>query len=77
MEDECKELEKKAKIIEKENPSEAIILYKQASQCFAKNDNAKSKNSNLEKAAKLLREIAKSNKDPEIALEYYEQSSSI
>jgi hypothetical protein len=31
----------------------------------------------LEKAAKLLREIAKSNKDPEIALEYYEQSSSI
>lgn len=75
--DECKELEKKAKGIEKENPSEAIELYKQASQCFAGLDDPKNKNSNLEKAAKLLREIAKYEENPVTGLDYSKQSSSI
>ncbi|MHA2097800.1 MAG: hypothetical protein ACW99A_03865 [Candidatus Kariarchaeaceae archaeon] len=77
MTDECKDLEKKAKVKEKENPSEAIVLYKQASQCFARYDNTKNKNSNLEKAAKLLRETAKSDENPVVALDFYEQASSI
>ncbi|MFV2014671.1 MAG: hypothetical protein ACC656_04545, partial [Candidatus Heimdallarchaeota archaeon] len=77
MTDECKELEKKAKRMEKENPNEAIELYKQASQCFDQHENPKNKNSNLEKAAKLLRVVGKSNEDPTIALDYFEESSSI
>ncbi|MCE7734216.1 MAG: hypothetical protein GPJ54_05000, partial [Candidatus Heimdallarchaeota archaeon] len=77
MSEECKALEKKAKGIEKENPTEAIDLYKQASECFGHDDNLKNKNSNLEKAAKLIRGLGKSTEDPTEALDHYEDSSSI
>ncbi|MHA2097723.1 MAG: hypothetical protein ACW99A_03475 [Candidatus Kariarchaeaceae archaeon] len=77
MTEECKELEKKAKELEKNDTLEAVSLYKLASECFAKHDKIKNKNANLVKAAKLLRELGKSNEDPTIALDYYEESSSI
>lgn len=75
--DECKEFEKKAKAIEKDNPLEAIVLYKLAAKCFVKHDKTKNKNSNLVKIAKLLREEARSSDDPAVALGYYEQVSLI
>ncbi|OLS22058.1 MAG: hypothetical protein HeimC2_31120 [Candidatus Heimdallarchaeota archaeon LC_2] len=75
--EECKELEKKAKELEKNDMVEAIGVYKQASECYSKQDKIKNKNSNLLKVAKLLRELGKSNEDPTIALDYYEESSSI
>ncbi|OLS25124.1 MAG: hypothetical protein HeimC2_19960 [Candidatus Heimdallarchaeota archaeon LC_2] len=75
--EECKDLGKLAKQKEKEIPSEAVELYIQAANCFAAKDNQKDNKTNLEKAAKLLREIAKSIEDPTEALAHYEQSSSI
>jgi hypothetical protein len=74
---ECKELSQQAKGLEKEHPDQAVVLYKQAAQCYDKINETKSKNSSLEKAAKLLRDAAKSNEDPVIALDYYEQSSQL
>lgn len=75
--EECKDLGKLAKQKEKEIPSEAVELYIQTANCFAAKDNQKDNKTNLEKAAKLLREIAKSIEDPTEALAHYEKSSSI
>ncbi|MHA2053399.1 MAG: hypothetical protein ACW99F_07325 [Candidatus Hodarchaeales archaeon] len=77
VQDECKELEQQAKGLEKENPGQAVVLYKEASHCYDKINDRKSKNSNLEKAAKLLKDVAKSSEDPVLALDYYEQSSQL
>ncbi|MHA2099248.1 MAG: hypothetical protein ACW99A_11205 [Candidatus Kariarchaeaceae archaeon] len=77
MVNECNELIKQAKKVEKENPSQAIDLFKQAAQCYSKNNSPKKKNSTLERAGKLLRETAKSKEDPVKALGYYEESASI
>ncbi|MHA2249014.1 MAG: hypothetical protein ACXAD7_01570 [Candidatus Kariarchaeaceae archaeon] len=77
MTDECKELEQKAKNLEKENPKKSVDLYKQASQCFEKIDNIKNKNSNLEKAAKVLKGLAKLDDNPVVSLDYYEQASQL
>lgn len=75
--DECKELGKQARELEKETPDEAIELYRQAANCFAKNDNLKDHKVNLEKVAKLLREIAKSKEDPREAFVQFEEIFSI
>ncbi len=73
--DKCKELVKLAKSSEKENRVDSLELYKQAAECFAENNNTKEKNSNMEKAAELLKEIAKLSESPIIAFDYYEQSA--
>ena len=52
MVEECKALEKQAKELEKENVDEAVKVYKQAAQCYNKNDKPKNGNSCLEKAEK-------------------------
>lgn len=77
MMEECKELEKKAKEKEKDNLEGAVEIYKQAAECFKNNEKPKNQNSNLEKAAKLLREGAKSQEDPTAAISIYERSSAI
>ncbi|MCE7733913.1 MAG: hypothetical protein GPJ54_03485 [Candidatus Heimdallarchaeota archaeon] len=77
MTDECKELNQLAKGLEKENPDDAIELYKQAAHCFNSNNKPKDCDSSLIRAAKILREKAKSKEDPDKALRDYEQSSSI
>ncbi len=77
MIEECKELEKKAKGTEKENPNGAVEFYTQAAECFGNNDKPKDHTSNLEKAAKLLREMAKLHEDPTLAVGEYERSSAI
>ncbi|MHA2099393.1 MAG: hypothetical protein ACW99A_12010 [Candidatus Kariarchaeaceae archaeon] len=77
MIEECKQLEKKAKENEKENPEGAVESYKQAAECFGNNAKPKDQTSNLEKAAKLLKEMAKQQNDPTIALGDYERSSAI
>ncbi|MFX0117080.1 MAG: hypothetical protein ACFFB3_21210, partial [Candidatus Hodarchaeota archaeon] len=74
MSEECKSLEKEAKGLGKENPTEAVAKYKQAAQCYIRHAKPKDGNNCLEKAAKILRENAKTKKDPEKALEVYRQS---
>jgi len=49
MVEDCKELEKQAKELEKENPNAAIEKFKQAAECYKKNDKEKNGNSCLEK----------------------------
>lgn len=77
MIDECKELEKTAKGLEKENPMDAIALYKKTASCLDKNGNLKGYRVNLEKAAKLYRQLAKMNEDPERAFKLFNQASDI
>lgn len=75
--DRCKELVKLAKSSEKENRVDSLELYKQAAECFGENDDTKGKNANLEKAAVLLKEMAKLSESPIIAFDHYEQSAKI
>jgi tetratricopeptide (TPR) repeat protein len=77
MIEECKELEKKGKEAEKDNLEGAVEAYKQAAECFKNNEKPKDHTSNLEKAAKLLREGAKLQEDPTAAIGIYERSSAI
>lgn len=73
----CKEIEKGAKIIEKESLTEAVEKYKQAADCYKKYEKEKNGNACLEKAAKLLREDAKVIENPDKAFEIYSKSSEI
>jgi len=75
--EECKALEKKAKELEQENVDEAVIVYKQAAECYNKNDKQKNSYGCLGKAAKLLRDKAHINEDPVAALEIFESASEI
>ena len=75
--DECKEFDKLAKAHAKENPSEAVDIYFEAAKCFEQNDKIKDKNSSLEKAAKLIWDIAKSTENPEEAESHYKRASEI
>ncbi|MHA2099816.1 MAG: hypothetical protein ACW99A_14155 [Candidatus Kariarchaeaceae archaeon] len=77
MSEDCKEFEKRAKVLEKEEPMKAIELYKQAANCFSINDKPKDHITNLEKAAKLYRMLAKEMVDPVDALETYMKTSEI
>ncbi|OLS27330.1 MAG: hypothetical protein HeimC2_11670 [Candidatus Heimdallarchaeota archaeon LC_2] len=75
--DKCKELLKLAKNSEKTNKVDSVELYKQAAKCFEQISKTKEKNSILEKAAIITRELATSSESPITALEYYEQSSQL
>ena len=75
--EECKALEKKAKELEKEDPTEAVKMYEQAADCYNKNNRPKDGNSCLEKVAKLLRDSVKLNEDPVAALKVYKKASEI
>lgn len=77
MSDECKPLEKEAKGNEKKNPTEAVELYKQAAQCYIKNAKPKDGRNCLVKAAKILRDRAKTTGNPDTALDVYKQSIDI
>ncbi|OLS22549.1 MAG: hypothetical protein HeimC2_29230 [Candidatus Heimdallarchaeota archaeon LC_2] len=77
MSEDCKSLEKKAKGFEKDNLMEAIEHYKQAANCFGINDKQKDQSSNLEKAAKLLRNLGKDIHNPVEALVEFTKSSEV
>ena len=77
MVEECKNLEKKAKGLENEKIDEAIKFYKQAAECYNKNDKKKNGDSCFLKAAKLIRENAKVTVDPVKALEIFKSASDI
>ncbi|KKK58093.1 hypothetical protein LCGC14_3047890, partial [marine sediment metagenome] len=77
MVEECKNLEKKAKGLEQNNVDEAVKAYKQAAECYYKNDKTKNGDSCLLKAAKLLRENAKSSEDPVKAIEIFKSASAL
>lgn len=77
MAEECKSYEKKASDLEKEDPTSAISAYKQAAICYNKYGKTKNCNSCLEKAAKILRDNAKSIDEPNSALDVYKQSANL
>lgn len=77
MSEDCKNFEKRAKGLEKEDPVKAVELFRQAANCFSINDKPKDQTSNLEKAAKLLRSYGKSIDDPNEAMDAYTKASEI
>lgn len=77
MSEDCKSLEKKAKGFEKDNLMEAIKNYRQAANCYSIQDKQKEQISNLEKAAKLLRNLGMDIEHPHEALLEFTKSSEI
>lgn len=77
MSEDCKNFEKRAKELEKEDPSKAIELYRQAANCYSVNDKPKDYNSNLDKAAKLSRSVAKDVENPVEAMDLFTKASEI
>ncbi len=77
MSEECKELEKKAKELEADNVEGAIKAYQQAAKCYAKSDKPKNRIGCLGKAAKLIRDNAKSIDDPVKALDTFNSAAQL
>jgi tetratricopeptide (TPR) repeat protein len=77
MLEECKDLEKIAKEIEKENWLRAIEKYKEAATCYNNYAKLNERNNCHAKAANLLRNLAKTKENVDKAFNLYEQSSEV